>query len=80
MSDLPAFHTWMTDAACTEYDPEFWWPGNGGDNRRVFEICDACPVKKQCLQFAIDNDEREGIWGGVAMSTHSRQRNKRAVA
>lgn len=29
------------------------------------EICNRCPVKEQCLQHALDNKERWGMWGGT---------------
>ncbi|AYB69415.1 WhiB family transcription factor [Mycobacterium phage Gancho] len=31
-------------------------------------LCAACPVRLECLQYANDNDEREGIWGGLTVT------------
>lgn len=28
-------------------------------------LCGTCPVRTECLDYANDNDEREGIWGGM---------------
>lgn len=42
------------------------------------ELCSLCPVKDLCLQYALDNDEPFGLWGG--MSTHERRRLKRRAA
>ena len=39
--------------------------------------CMGCPVREQCLQFALDNDE-EGLWGGL--SERERRELKMAVA
>lgn len=30
-----------------------------------FFYCDNCAVRKNCFQFAKDNDMRHGVWGGV---------------
>ena len=33
--------------------------------RRAKSVCAACPVQMQCLEYAIEADERYGIWGGL---------------
>ena len=32
---------------------------------RAKALCATCPVRVECLEYADDNDEREGIWGGL---------------
>jgi len=54
----------MDDALCSQSDPEAWFPETGpavGARR----ICDACPVRRQCLDHAIAANEQHGIWGGL---------------
>lgn len=63
---------WMKDALCTQVDPDLFFPEVGGNVKSVLKICEDCPVRSQCLQVALDNDERFGIWGGLS----PRQRRK----
>jgi WhiB family redox-sensing transcriptional regulator len=56
---------WMEDAACRGCDPEPWFPQRGGLAGPAQAICAACPVREECLRYAIDNDIKAGVWGGV---------------
>ena len=45
------------------------------------ETCTACPFRTDCLQHALDAEERHGIWGGVLMSSAAEVREaRRAIA
>lgn len=53
---------WRKLSACADHFDVFF------DGRKVAEaksICSTCPVQGQCLEFALRNDERDGIWGGL---------------
>jgi WhiB family redox-sensing transcriptional regulator len=69
---------WMIDAKCLDADPEAFFPEKGGSTREAKRICAACPVRNECLEYALDNDERFGIWGG--MSERERRRLKRMAS
>ena len=60
---------WMEHAACRNplYDPEWWWPVSNvdPDTPRAVIVCRDCKVKDLCLDFAIQHDERHGVWGGT---------------
>jgi WhiB family redox-sensing transcriptional regulator len=72
-------YRWQDDALCATADPEEWFPEKGGTTRWAKKICwEHCPVRKQCLQLALDNDERFGVWGGL--SERERRRLKRQQA
>lgn len=48
--------------------------------RRVaMGFCLVCPVKQECLAYAMDNDIRHGIWGGKAPEDRTKLRNARAA-
>jgi WhiB family redox-sensing transcriptional regulator len=66
---------WMLEARCLDADPEAFFPEKGGSTREAKRISAACPVREQCLQYALENDERFGIWGGL--SERERRRAKR---
>jgi len=57
---------WQADALCAQTDPEAFFPEKGGSTRDAKKICTTCEVKGECLQYALHNDERFGIWGGLS--------------
>jgi WhiB family redox-sensing transcriptional regulator len=57
---------WQADALCAQTDPEAFFPEKGGSTRDAKRICSGCEVKAQCLEYALQNDERFGIWGGLS--------------
>lgn len=69
---------WQGDALCAQTDPEAFFPEKGGSTRDAKKVCGACNVRAQCLEYALANDERFGIWGGLSERERRRLR-KRAV-
>ncbi|MFJ2744833.1 WhiB family transcriptional regulator [Streptomyces sp. NPDC087440] len=63
--------SWHTRAVCHGMDPEdadecFFPPPR--DHEAIAEaklLCAPCPVKRECLNFAVENDLKEGTWGGL---------------
>ncbi len=43
-----------------------FWPLRGADISEAVAICARCPVRAPCLDFALANAERDGIWGGLS--------------
>ncbi len=68
---------WQDRALCAQTDPEAFFPEKGGSTREAKRICSGCEVKADCLEYALHNDERFGIWGG--MSERERRRLKRGI-
>jgi WhiB family transcriptional regulator, redox-sensing transcriptional regulator len=69
--------SWTERALCAETDPEAFFPEKGGSTREAKRICIGCDVRAECLEYALLNDERFGIWGGL--SERERRRLKRAA-
>ena len=69
---------WQERALCAQTDPEAFFPEKGGSTREAKKICTGCEVKAECLEYALANDERFGIWGGL--SERERRRIKRESA
>ena len=67
--------SWQDRALCAQTDPEAFFPEKGGSTREAKKICTGCEVKAECLEYALANDERFGIWGGL--SERERRRIKR---
>src|SRR4051812_1295281 len=70
---------WQTDALCAQTDPEAFFPEKGGSTRDAKKICTTCEVKAQCLDYALHNDERFGIWGGLSERERRRLRKARTA-
>lgn len=68
---------WQERALCAQTDPEAFFPEKGGSTREAKRICLGCDVKDECLEYALANDERFGIWGGL--SERERRRLKRGI-
>jgi WhiB family redox-sensing transcriptional regulator len=75
--------TWPSYAACFGADPELFFPiGETGPAllqiAEAKEVCGRCPVRQQCLQWALDTDQNAGVWGGL--SETERHAHKRRLA
>jgi WhiB family redox-sensing transcriptional regulator len=68
---------WQSDSLCAQTDPEAFFPEKGGSTRDAKKICSSCEVRNQCLEYALLNDERFGIWGGLS-ERERRKLRKRA--
>jgi len=66
---------WQDRALCAQTDPEAFFPEKGGSTREAKRVCRSCEVRSECLEYALEHDERFGIWGG--MSERERRRLKR---
>ena len=78
-----ADYSWRIDAICKDTDPELFFPvGTTGQALlqidRAKQVCDECPVKIECLDFAIETNQDSGIWGGT--SEEERRQIRRQIA
>ena len=73
----PGDESWRQEALCAETDPEAFFPEKGGSTREAKRICSGCEVRAECLEYALANDARFGIWGGL--SERERRRLRRAA-
>ena len=76
--EVPAELEWQERALCAQTDPEAFFPEKGGSTREAKRVCMACEVRVECLDYALANDERFGIWGGLS-ERERRRVKKRAV-
>lgn len=70
---LPAWQPWREDALCAQTDPDEFFPEKGGTSRHAKAVCERCTVAAECLDYALDSQERYGIWGGLS------ERERRAL-
>ncbi|MEU7074697.1 WhiB family transcriptional regulator [Streptomyces narbonensis] len=67
-------------AICGQVDPELFFPEKGGSVKEPKEVCAVCPVRVQCLNWALTNDVRHGVWGGLSDRERTRLRRQAADA
>lgn len=63
---------WAVFSACREEDPSIFFAATRDDERAALVVCSTCSVQEHCLEFALETNERFGVWGG----TTERQRKK----
>ena len=78
----PIREPWMDDALCTEVGGEVWFPekGDHGEAARAKAICNRCDVTTQCLDYALRNHEKHGIFGGLSPDQRRRLNTRRRAA
>ena len=71
--------TWRDNASCRSVSPELFFPaGSTGIAADEIEgakaVCESCPVREACLQFALETNQEAGIWGGTTEDERRRLR------
>ncbi|MEU6809865.1 WhiB family transcriptional regulator [Streptomyces sp. NPDC046831] len=62
----PADTTWQAQALCAQTGADFFFPEPGSSVREAKRICGMCDLRSACLDYALRNDERFGVWGGLS--------------
>ncbi|GAA5213643.1 WhiB family transcriptional regulator [Streptomyces thinghirensis] len=57
---------WQEEALCAQTGADFFFPEPGSSVRDAKRICALCPIRSACLEYALSNDERFGVWGGLS--------------
>src|SRR5437899_10094452 len=72
--------SWQDQANCMGVDPDLFFPERGASTREAKEVCRGCVVREDCLEYALANGEKFGIWGGMSERERRRIRRARALA
>lgn len=79
---VPDLPTWE-GAACAGHDVNDFFPGPGEIQKakRAVLVCSTCPIRRACLEYALQYRARDlpGIWGGLTESHRARLRNTHVV-
>jgi WhiB family redox-sensing transcriptional regulator len=76
----PEDSSWQDLANCLGVDPDLFFPERGASTREAKEVCRGCVVREACLEYALANGEKFGIWGGLSERERRRIRRQRAQA
>ncbi len=71
---------WQARANCLGVDPDLFFPERGASTREAKGVCAGCEVRVECLEYALQNGEKFGIWGGMSERERRRIRRQRALA
>ncbi len=71
---------WQEYANCMGVDPDLFFPERGTSTREAKEVCRGCVVRDDCLDYALKNGEKFGIWGGMSERQRRRVRTQRNIA
>ena len=71
---------WRDAAACRHADPDLFFPvGTTGDavedTTAAIALCRRCPVREECLEFAMVTNQRDGVWGATSEEDRRRMRS-----
>ncbi len=74
---------WMDKARCKGIDPDLFHPDENDEDQvkvakkeKAKAICAECPVRLDCLEFAINKPEKDGIWGGATKDERDKLKRK----
>jgi WhiB family redox-sensing transcriptional regulator len=78
--DEVAVESWQAFANCLGVDPDLFFPERGASTKEAKQVCQGCVVREDCLEYALANGEKFGIWGGLSERERRRIRRQRALA
>ncbi|MFM7509365.1 MAG: WhiB family transcriptional regulator [Actinomycetota bacterium] len=79
-ADPGGSESWQLYANCLGVDPDLFFPERGASTREAKQVCQGCVVREECLEYALANGEKFGIWGGLSERERRRIRRARALA
>ena len=66
MDEIPEEYAWMLNAHCRGAAPTEFFPSDGLGVEAAQRVCVNCPVKPECLEYALTNRIEHGVWGGAS--------------
>ncbi len=69
---------WYEEAACASYPAEVFFPPSEVPlaANPAKAVCEGCPVRAECLSFALETAQAEGVWGGMDAGERRRLRRR----
>ena len=71
--------TWHDFGNCLGADPDLFFPERGASAKEAKEVCRGCVVRDDCLEYALQNSEKFGVWGGMDEAERRSIRRQRAL-
>lgn len=73
---------WTAEGRCRGMDPQVFFPSDGLGVQAATAICQDCPVREPCLEYALVNRIQHGVFGGESERSRERilrQRRRQAA-
>lgn len=80
ISNSEANLSWKRLGNCLGIDSDLFYPERGVSSANAKKVCEPCVVKMECLNYAIENGEKFGIWGGKSERERRIIRRERRIA
>ena len=71
---------WFDDAACREVGTDVFFPTSEAQAVEAKAICATCPVREECLEYALVTRPGDGVWGGLTATERHRLIRRRQKA
>lgn len=71
---------WKTKGQCRDVDPDVFYPHDEQGVEVAKKVCRGCSVSRACLEFALNNHEDYGVWGGASERERRRIAKRRRLA
>ncbi|MYH55713.1 MAG: WhiB family transcriptional regulator [Acidimicrobiia bacterium] len=71
--------SWREFANCLGANEDLFFPDRGASTRAAKQICAECQVRVDCLEYAVTQGEKFGIWGGLSERERRKIRKRRAM-
>jgi WhiB family redox-sensing transcriptional regulator len=73
-------HSWMREALCRGQNADFFFPSDGVGVEHAKTVCAQCPVRMDCLEYALTYRIDHGVWGGCSERERRRILRSRRAA
>jgi WhiB family redox-sensing transcriptional regulator len=81
LKTAPVRTDWFDEAACRDADTTLFFPTSDAHAAEAKAICAACPVREECLEYALETRPADGVWGGLtAIERHRVLRRRQKAA
>jgi WhiB family redox-sensing transcriptional regulator len=71
-TERPVDYGWQAKASCRGVEAELFFPATEDEATPAKAICATCPVRLACLAFALERNEKFGVWGGMTERDRAR--------
>ena len=66
VDQIPDEYAWMLHSRCRGADTREFFPSNGLGVEAAQRVCQGCPVREECLEYALLHRIEQGVWGGAS--------------
>lgn len=78
---MPPQGEWVAAAACRDSDPALWFQEGRGTSSylEARKVCFSCPVREECLGWALEAGVQDGMWGGLNPTQRRTRRREQGL-